>query len=126
MKIAIASDDGKTISSHFGKTKGFVIFEVEGKKVKNEEYRPNTLTGHAKGLEGMTHQIDKHVSILNALKDCKTVISGGMGKRIYSELKKAGMEVFVTEETDVKNALELYLKGELIDRPELGCPHKHE
>jgi len=35
MKIAIASDDGKTISSHFGRTKGFVIFEVEDKEIKS-------------------------------------------------------------------------------------------
>jgi len=38
MKIAIASDDGKTISSHFGRTRGFVIFEIEGKEIKKKEY----------------------------------------------------------------------------------------
>lgn len=58
MKIAIPSDDGKIISSHFGRTKGFVIFEVEGKEIKSREYRLNIFTGHARGLEGAGHEID--------------------------------------------------------------------
>lgn len=125
MKIAIASDDGKTISSHFGRTKGFVVFEIEDKEIKNQEYRPNTYTGHARGLEG-NHNADHHGPILNALSDCKVVISNGMGRRIYNDLKGIGIEVFITDETDVKKAIDLYLRGELINRPEMGCSHKHE
>jgi len=126
MKIAIASDDEKTISSHFGRTKGFCIFEVEGKEIKSQQYRPNTFTGHARGLEGAGHEFDRHTPILEALKDCKAVIAHGMGRRIRDDLIGIGIEVLVTEETDVKKALNLYLSGELIDKPEIECPHKHE
>ncbi len=28
MKIAFATDDGKTIESHFGRTLGFIVFEM--------------------------------------------------------------------------------------------------
>lgn len=126
MKIAVASDDGKNISSHFGRTKGFVIFDVEGKEIKSQEYRPNTFTGHARGLEGAGHEVDRHASILDALKDCEVVISHGMGRRIYDDLKSGGIQVFVTDETDVKRALDLYLRGELVDKPEIGCQHRHE
>lgn len=124
MKIAVASDDRKIISSHFGRTRGFVIFEVEGKEIKGQEYRPNTFTGHVRGLEGAGHKIDRHTPILNGLKDCKAVITHGMGRRIYNDLKEIGIEVFVTDETDVNKAIDLYLSGELIDRPEIGCLHK--
>jgi predicted Fe-Mo cluster-binding NifX family protein len=126
MKIAIASDDERTISSHFGQTKGFMIFELEGKKVKSQKYRPNTFTGHARGLAGLGHEIDRHGPIIEALRDCKAVISHGMGRRIYDDLKQAGIEVFVTDEIDVENALALYLNAQLIDRPDLGCNHQHE
>lgn len=126
MKIAIASDDERTISSHFGETKGFVVFEVEGKEVKNREFRPNTFTGHARGLEGAGHEIDRHGPILSALSDCKAVISHGMGRRIYDDLKSAGIEVFVTDETDVLRAFDLYVQGKLTDNPERSCSHKHE
>jgi predicted Fe-Mo cluster-binding NifX family protein len=125
MKIAIASDDERTISSHFGQTRGFVVVEVESKEVKNREYRPNTFTGHARGLESAGHEIDRHGPILSALSDCKAVISHGMGRRIYDDLKEAGIEAFITDETEVQKALDLYLNGTLVDRPERGCSHKH-
>jgi len=126
MKIAIASDDGKTISSHFGRTRGFVIFEIEGKEIKKKGYRENTFTGHARGLEGADHSFDRHTPILEALKDCQVVISHGMGRRIYEDLKNAGLEVFVTEKTDVEVAMNLYSDGHLKDQPELGCSHNHQ
>ena len=126
MKIAIASDDGKTIASHFGRTRGFVVFEVEQKTVKNREYRPNTFTGHARGLEHAGHEIDRHGPILTALSDCKAVISHGMGRRIYDDLKGAGIEVFITDEIDVDNALDAYINGKLVDKPELSCSHRPE
>jgi len=126
MKVAIASDDERTISSHFGQTRGFVVFEVEGREVKNREYRPNTFTGHARGLESAGHEIDRHGPILSALSDCKAVLSHGMGRRIYDDLKGAGIEAFITDEMEVQKAIDLYLNGELIDLPERGCSHKCE
>jgi len=49
-----------------------------------------------------------------------------MGRRIYDDLKRIGIEVCITDETDGDKALKLYLSGELIDRPELGSPNKHD
>lgn len=125
LKIAIASDDEQTIASHFGRTRGFKIFEIEGEEIKRQEYRLNTFTGHARGLEGAAHEIDRHGPILTAIQDCSVVISHGMGRRIYEDLKAFNIRVFITEETDVQAALELFLKGKLVDRPELGCCHDH-
>jgi predicted Fe-Mo cluster-binding NifX family protein len=125
MKIAIASDDEKKISSHFGRTKCFIIFEVEGKEIKGQEYIDNTFTGHARGLEGLDHTVDRHTPIINILKDCKVVISHGMGRRIYDDLKRTGIEVYITDETEVKKTIDLYLSGKLINRPEMNCEYKH-
>ncbi len=125
MKIAIASDDGKHIASHIGRAKGFVIVELEGKTIKTQEYRPNTFTGHARGLEHAPHAQDRHGPLLNALNDCQVVISHGMGRRIYEDLKHAGFEVFMTNETEIQKVLELYLNGKLIHQPELACTHAH-
>lgn len=98
--MAIASDDGKIIASHFGRTRGFVLLEIDGSSVGNQEYRPNTYTGHARGLEGAEHGLDRHAPILNALAGCQVVISHGMGRRIYEDLKQANIEVFITDVTD--------------------------
>ncbi len=124
MKIAVASDDGVTISAHFGRTRGFVIAEIEGDKIVNKEYRENTFTGHARGLNVTGHDFnDRHGPILEALKDCKVVISHGMGRRIYEDLRAAGISAFIVQETDVDQALNLYLQNSLVDRPDKGCDH---
>jgi predicted Fe-Mo cluster-binding NifX family protein len=49
-----------------------------------------------------------------------------MGRRIYDDLKGAGIAAFITDETEVQKAIDLYINGELTDRPERGCSHKHE
>ncbi len=114
MKIAVASDDSKIISSHFGRTKGFVIFEVDGKEIKNKEYLPNTFTGHARGIHNKgSNYYDSHSTIIEALKDVKVVISHGMGRRLYDDLKNADIEIYVTDETDVEEAVKLFLDGKL-------------
>lgn len=118
MKIAVASNDGRIIAAHFGKARGFVIAEVEGENVRTSNYRPNTFTAHARGLEGDEHTSHAHGPILNALSDCGVVISQGMGQRLYDDLTTAGVRVFVTHETDVQRALDLYVNGQLDDRPE--------
>ena len=123
MKIAIASDDEKTISAHFGRTRGFVIYEIENGEVKNSEYRINDFTGHARGLSGAPHEMDRHGHILSALKDCKTVVAHGMGRRIYDDLQSANIEAFIVQETNVEEAINLYLKNELKDNPDEGCEH---
>ena len=125
MKVAIASDDEKGIAEHFGRTKGFLVVEVVDGSVQSRIYRPNTFTGHARGLEGAGHEVDRHGPILAALADCQAVISRGMGRRLYDDLKQAGVEVFITRETDASTAVSLYARGELVDRPELGCQHHH-
>ena len=123
MNMAIASDDGVNIASHFGKTKGFLIFNIQGARITEHYYKNNTFTGHARGLSGHGHEIDRHGPILDALKDCKVVISKGMGKKIYDNLQNAGKEIFITEEINAKVAADLYIRDQLVNRPELGCDH---
>lgn len=121
LKIAIPSDDERTIASHFGRTRGFTIFEIEGKEIKHQEYRLNNFTGHARGLAEAGHEIDRHGPILTALQDCGVVIAHGMGRRIYDDLRAFGIATYITAETDIEKALDRYLEGRLVDRPELGC-----
>ena len=123
MKIAIASDDEKTISAHFGRTRGFVIYEIENGSIKNKEYRINDFTFHAQGLIDAPHTMDRHTGILEALNDCQVVISNGMGRRIYDDLQSAKIDAFIVRETVAEEALNLYLKNELKDYPDEGCEH---
>ena len=123
MKIAIASDDGTTIASHFGKTRGFVIFDVEDGRVTNRDYIKNTFTGHARGLSGADHSVDRHGPILQALKGCKAVIAHGMGRKIYDDLRSVEIEAFIVKETQADEAIRLYLQDDLEDHPGASCRH---
>jgi predicted Fe-Mo cluster-binding NifX family protein len=123
MKIAIASDDGKTIASHFGRTRGFVIVETKDGKITGNEYRSNTFTAHVTGLEGESQADNRHGPILNALSDCQVVVARGMGRRIYDDLAAADIEVFVTNEVEAEKAAEQYLMGKLVDNPDQTCDH---
>lgn len=64
MKIAIASDDKKTISHHFGRVLGFAIFELNNVKVINQEYRENR--EKSRGECGTYN----HATMINNIKDC--------------------------------------------------------
>ena len=123
MKIAIPSNDQTTIARHFGRTAGFMIFDIDKDKVLYKEYKANTFTGHAKGQHHEKEHNHSHHGIFNALADCKIVIAGGMGRRLYIDFEKKGMEVFVTSENDIEKALELFIKNDLDNNSDNCCNH---
>jgi len=127
MKIAIASDDQVQIAGHFGRTKGFLIFSIEDKKISQKEYVLNNFTGHADGHhhhgEHNQSHSHSHGGILEALKDCEVVISRGMGRRLLIDFESVSKEVFVTNVINADEAVENYLKGNLHHDPEKSCQH---
>lgn len=110
MKIAVASDNKKTISEHFGKARGFKIFEIKNNRIINEEYRKNI--GKNNGNCGSCD----HAIMINNIKDCDIIISFGMGRRIYDDLISNKIMPIVTEENDVKKIVDLFLNSNLINR----------
>jgi predicted Fe-Mo cluster-binding NifX family protein len=127
MKIAVATEDGKLISDHFGRSPYFAIFEIEEGKATNRSMRQNTFTGHFRGKhDNGPHEEHRHGrgdpqshrSVAEGLGDCKVVISHGMGRRAWEDLRARGIEMIVTDETEVETAVQKYLSGELEDRVE--------
>jgi predicted Fe-Mo cluster-binding NifX family protein len=137
MKIAVATEDGKKISAHFGRSPYFAIFEIEGGKTANRSMRPNTFTGHFRGGHGEGehghgehghgagegHQHGSgdgrgHGAVAEGLGDCGVVISHGMGRAAWEDLRARGIEMIVTDERDVDTAVQKYLAGDLKDHVE--------
>ena len=129
MKIAVPSDDSINIARHFGRASGFKIFEIENNSIKESGYRKNTFTGHSKGLHVEHHNHGEHEhhhshqGILEGLVDCEVVIAGGMGRRAYNDLAKAGKQVFVTQVKNAEEAVKSYLSKELEHNDEICCEH---
>ena len=110
MRIAVASDDGKTISHHFGRALGFQIFEIKNDRITNQVYRKNI--GKSNGECGSCN----HDVIIYNIKDCDVLISYGMGRRIYDDLTKNNIQVVVSDEETVDAAVKRFIKKELENR----------
>ena len=124
MKIGIASNDEVTIAQHFGRTKGFVIVEIEDGKVANRDFRQNTFSMHMQpGSHTHGEHGHSHGAIMEALADCSVVLARGMGRRIYDDLRGAGIESVITDESEVNRAIDSFIAGTLADSPEKGCVH---
>ncbi len=126
MKIAIPSNDQVTISNHFGRAAGFMIFETENDSILRKEYKQNTFTKHTHGHHhkdnpGAGHH--SHTGIFNALGDCQIVIAGGMGQRLYNDFEKREIQVFVTTEKKIDKALELFINNKLDNNSDQCCSH---
>jgi len=120
MKIAIPSDDRETIAGHFGRVAGFEVITVEDNNITSREYRENQLSGHSNGSHA-----DKHASILDTISDCDVVISNGMGRPMFAHLQKENKEVVATDSSNIYQAVDAYLQGNLSHNSELIHQHRH-
>jgi predicted Fe-Mo cluster-binding NifX family protein len=130
MKIAVATIDGVTVSQHFGQSKGFIVFEVEGTNLGKQEYRTNNHTPHAQGLcnhtGGHQHGAHSHTNILELLHDCKVVLCGGMGAGAAQALQSRGIQpVILGEVSSAQDAVSSYVNGALPTSATglCGCHH---
>jgi len=114
MKIAIASDDWVTISSHLGNNKGYVIFELEGSKIKSQEYRSSNIPAQEVELNGPVRKVDKNKRILKAIGDCDVLILKRSEERQMNGISISSFNIVLTDETFVENVLDLYLSDFLI------------
>ena len=112
MKIAVTYDNGN-VFQHFGKTESFKIYEVEDNQVISSEVISSNGTGHG-ALAGLLagYAVD-------------VLICGGIGQGAQAALAEAGVELCAGAQGDVDQAVEAYLKGELISEG-ANCDHHHE
>lgn len=124
MKIAVVTEDEKTISQHFGRAPWYVVFTATDGKIVGKEKRPKMGHFHFASQEGNhaassgPHGYDaasqnKHASMAEAIADCQVLIAGGMGMGAYDSMKSYKIEPIVTDIMGIDEAVELYLKGKL-------------
>mgnify|MGYP005777425429 FL=1 len=112
MKIAVTYNNGN-IFQHFGRTEQFKVYEVEDNKVVSSEVIGSNGTGHG-ALAGLL-----------AEQDVDVLICGGIGGGAQAALEEAGVELCAGAQGDVDQAVEAYLKGELVSTG-ANCDHHHE
>jgi len=115
VKIAIVSDDGVTVSQHFGRAEMYVVLTVEDGRIVAEETRPKL--GHGTFVSQPRADLDvqgrhgfgagaqsRHQQMADAIGDCQALISGGMGWGAQESLQQSGIEVVITDVEDARDA----------------------
>ena len=111
MKIAVTYDNGN-VFQHFGRTEFFKVYEVEDNKIVSSEIIGSNGTGHG-ALAGLL--ADQSVDVL---------ICGGIGGGAQAALAEAGVELCAGAQGNTDEAVEAYLKGELVSSG-ANCDHHH-
>jgi predicted Fe-Mo cluster-binding NifX family protein len=112
-KIAVASEDGRSVSRHFGRAPLYAVFTIEQGRVVTTEHRPKP--GHRDFTGGSTGPADKHDAMSAVVADCRAVVAGGMGDGAAGALRAAGVEVVLTDEPDAETAALRWAAGDLPD-----------
>ena len=130
-KIAVVTEDGKTISQHFGRAPYKALLTVEDGLIVGRERREKW--GHAQvagqdaeeahGSDARGHGFDaasqdRHSRMAAAIADCQVLLARGMGAGAYQSMAQAGVRPVVTDIAEIDQAVQAYVDGRLGDHTE--------
>jgi predicted Fe-Mo cluster-binding NifX family protein len=118
VRIAFATEDGKTISNHFGQAGSYRVIHIEGAGHKDLGLRPKA--HHEQG----SHQPSLHGSMLDPISDCQVLVAGGMGVPAWEKARQAGLEVILAGGA-IEDAARAFARGELISDDRRLHQHRH-
>ncbi len=98
MKIAIVTDDGQSISAHFGRARAYAVLTVRDGAVVERELRPKSAphldpqNGHddADASHDGPAAHARHDQMIAPISDCECLIAGGMGRGAFDRITAAG------------------------------------
>lgn len=127
MKIAVITDDGNTISMHFGRAPYYMVVTVENGQIVERQLRnkmghshfvnqPHEAEqpGQPHGMDATSH--NKHLQMAEAIADCEALLCGGMGMGAYQSMVARGIKPVVTDLRDIEQAVMAYVQGKIVDR----------
>jgi predicted Fe-Mo cluster-binding NifX family protein len=128
INIAAVTDDGTTISQHFGRAKYYEVLFVENGKVVKRERREKLghnnfaqeehhhHSGEQHGQDQHSH--NKHVSMAEAIKECQILLARGMGNGAYHSMIQLNIKPVVTDIKNIDDAVQAVINGSIIDHTE--------
>jgi predicted Fe-Mo cluster-binding NifX family protein len=131
VKIAAITDDGKTISQHFGRARYYLVFTVEDGRILQQERRDKAShhtfapqhggEHHDSGAHGFDPASrSRHAQMLAVIADCQAVLAGGMGLGMQQNLQAADIRPLLTDVADIEEAVRAFVEGRLAVRPDLA------
>lgn len=124
IKIAIPTNDGKTISRHFGQAKAFLVVTLDNGEITDQELRELPDVGdhahhhdhnhdHHHGMGGNP----AHMTKFNYISDCQFLIGGGMGQPAVQRLNSMGIQVAMTDQKNIADLLAEIKSGQVKHNP---------
>lgn len=115
MRIAVSSQNFRTITSHAGKSRRFILFDIDADGHISERERldlPNGQSLH--DAKGPTHPLFEH--------GLTHLLTGSAGERFIERMAAQGIQVIQTSETEIDKALNALAAGHSLPR---AAPHEH-
>lgn len=112
MKVAVETIDGTNVAAPFSLIKNFMVFEVSGKR-KSKNQKEFDLKYHNKNDLKLVKNISHTNNIKKEIGDCSTIISHGLSKPLINNLRKSGVDVYITFRKRIDEAVEQYLKDKI-------------
>ena len=132
MKIAAVSEDGVTISRHFGRAEYYIVLTIEDGKIVDREQREKMGHSHFAGEhhEAQGHESDprghgfapaeqdRHFLMVEAIRDCQILLARGMGAGAYYSMEQAGIRPVITDIANIDEAALEAAQGTIVDHKE--------
>jgi len=137
LRIAAVTDDGQTISRHFGRAKYYLITTVENDQIVAREqlekprHQHEHHHGHDHDHDHDTGQVqfyehapdhieapDRHGGMFDLLHGCDVLLAGGMGHSAHQRLTRIGVRPIITDIAAIEAAVQAVIDGSIEDHPE--------
>ena len=107
MKIAIPTDNRKTLAERTGRAKEFAVYEIENGEIVSVNFAKNTHEHHDHD-EGQNHD-HSHAEIVDALEGVDILLVSIIGKHMKADLESAGINYQRISKTNIDDILSEYL-----------------
>ena len=129
MKIAAITEDGQTISQHFGRAPYYLVVTVENGKIIDRDLRAKlghthfSNEPHESEAPGQPHGFDpasqdRHNRMVEAISDCQALLCRGMGMGAYESIRAHNIRPVVTDIASIDDAVIAYIEGRIVDHTE--------
>lgn len=117
MRIAVTSQNFRTVTGHAGRARRFIVFETQADASPKEIGRLDLDADMA--IHGYGQQSAHPLDAMDVL------ITGGAGEGFVRNLAARGVQVVATPESDPALAVAAFLAGRVMSASD-GCNHDHD
>lgn len=130
IKIAAVTDDGQTISQHFGHAKYYAVLTIENGQIITREQREKLGHAHFAGEQHQDEKADprghgfapaeqdRHFRMAEPIRDCRILLARGMGSGAYYSMEQVGIRPVITDITGIDEAALQAALGVIVDHKE--------